>query len=462
VREPPPLSMTRFSWREWTSALMSERQMVLQAPVTNDRAMQPESKHIQHPERSGAGASWWLPELDGLRAVACLAVVIHHAAGRRFEGIALANLGVALFFCISGFLIFVLAAREQSLHGAISLKRFYRRRILRIWPLYFTVLALGILVSFLWTGPGIAYLYAIAFVLNLGMAFNYAGAHYIEVPDFLMVTWSIAVEEQFYAVFPFLFSFFRRPGISVVRMVLLTLLISLLARTVFVSVPLEHPDPASIGNQAGLYYSTMSYVDLFLLGAVAGAVYLRRGVVGIESSRAMTTLFVAAIAACGVLALWWEPALWPPYVWYSPLIYTLIAIVMSCLVYAIVANPAAPYSRLLRLYPLRVFGLLSYGIYLVHVPAIHIVKIRFPGLAAADVEVAPFAVGVAYAMVLAVAMAAALYALIERPFLQLKGRRAMPTGRLTSVTVPWRRCMLLALGVIVAIEAVSGGLPPTW
>jgi peptidoglycan/LPS O-acetylase OafA/YrhL len=427
-----------------------------------DPAMHPTSTHVRHSERFSADSAWWLPELDGLRAVACLAVVVHHAAGRWFEGIALANLGVALFFCISGFLIYVLAAREQSAHGTISLKRFYRRRILRIWPLYFTVLAFGMLVSFLWAGPGIAYLYAMAFILNLGMAFNYVGSHYIEVPDFLKVTWSIAVEEQFYAVFPFALSFFMRPRVSAIQMVLLTLLASLLARMVFISLALEHPEPVSIGNQAGLYYSTISYIDLFLLGAVAGAVYLRRGMSGIESPIAMTILFVIAITACGVLAVWWEPSIWPPYRWYSTVIYTLIAIVMSCLIYAIVANPAAPYSRLLRLYPLRVFGFLSYGIYLVHVPAIAVVKLRFPGLASGDVPAAPFVVGVVYAMVLAIAMAAALYVLVERPFLQLKGQRAMPTGRLTSTTVPWRRCMLLALSVIVAIEAISGGLPPTW
>src|SRR4051794_38837758 len=100
------------------------------------------SRHHQSTQRALPAqdrAGWWLPELDGLRAVACLAVVFHHTADRWFENVSLGGMGVSLFFSLSGFLIFVISAREHARTGKISLRRFYLRRILRIWPLYFVL-----------------------------------------------------------------------------------------------------------------------------------------------------------------------------------------------------------------------------------------------------------------------------------------------------------------------------------
>lgn len=135
--------------------------------------------------------------LDGLRALSILAVVWHHAeaqlpwaaSGRGF-------LGVDLFFVISGFLIVTLLLRERDRRGQISLGAFYVRRSLRIVPLNWFVI-LGLCAgSFLTNGSGAAAIrrdapHALLYIANWG-----------PMSSLLAITWSLAAEEQFYIVWP--------------------------------------------------------------------------------------------------------------------------------------------------------------------------------------------------------------------------------------------------------------------
>src|SRR5512138_2233009 len=144
--------------------------------------------------------------LDGLRAIAILVVVWHHAtsgeprwpiAGRGF-------LGVDLFFVISGFLIVTLLLRERRRSGGISLKDFYVRRFLRIFPPYYLMLAVVGAKAFLSPGNRSASVshdlpYALLYVSNL-----------VPMQSMLAITWSLSVEEQFYLVVPALQRFARR------------------------------------------------------------------------------------------------------------------------------------------------------------------------------------------------------------------------------------------------------------
>jgi peptidoglycan/LPS O-acetylase OafA/YrhL len=85
--------------------------------------------------------------LDGLRCLSIVGVVWHHGPGHQMGGpLGSGFLGVDLFFVISGFLITTLLLREQDRYGSISLKHFYIRRSLRIFPLYYTVLGLYVLL----------------------------------------------------------------------------------------------------------------------------------------------------------------------------------------------------------------------------------------------------------------------------------------------------------------------------
>ncbi|MEI6946682.1 acyltransferase [Paraflavisolibacter sp. H34] len=144
----------------------------------------------------------YFPSLDGLRAVSILLVVVIHVLmsfSLKFDFHPLANLGVQFFFVISGFLITTLLLKEKVTKGSISLKNFYIRRFYRIIPLaYFYLLAvcalnilLGLNISWY------AILFSFLFVRNFFL--NYKGANHLTSHY-----WSLAIEEQFYLIFPFI------------------------------------------------------------------------------------------------------------------------------------------------------------------------------------------------------------------------------------------------------------------
>ncbi|MFN8373342.1 MAG: acyltransferase [Anaerolineae bacterium] len=155
--------------------------------------------------------------LDGLRFYAALSVVVQHimyspndwygdpslpdTVGRFFIS---GNDHVNLFFVLSGFLIIYLLLKEREQHGKISVRKFYIRRILRIWPLYYLIIALaGIVLPLLLTGftsPLSRQGLALLLLCFLG---NFAFPMYIPYPP-LEHLWSIAVEEQFYLIVPHL------------------------------------------------------------------------------------------------------------------------------------------------------------------------------------------------------------------------------------------------------------------
>jgi len=145
-----------------------------------------------------------IPSLDGLRAVAIFLVIKSHltggfytlpilGAGRFPLRFTLGNLGVRIFFVISGFLISTLLLREIKESGRISLKQFYIRRALRILPAsYFFLLCLAIAVAF-----GILAIPKVSFLASLFYFRNYLGGDW-----YTGHLWSLSVEEQFYLIWP--------------------------------------------------------------------------------------------------------------------------------------------------------------------------------------------------------------------------------------------------------------------
>jgi peptidoglycan/LPS O-acetylase OafA/YrhL len=141
--------------------------------------------------------------LDGLRCLSVLAVVWHHSANvpsvtRYFPAARYGFLGVDLFFEISGFLIVTLLLRERAERGSITLRRFYARRTLRIFPLYYGLLAFFSVIFFVLRPNGSG---AAAFRSELWVMLLYL-SNWIPVSGMLAITWSLAAEEQFYLVWP--------------------------------------------------------------------------------------------------------------------------------------------------------------------------------------------------------------------------------------------------------------------
>lgn len=152
--------------------------------------------------------SIYLPGLNGIRAIAAISVIISHIGLNlklydlsNFGGYAMANFGVTMFFALSGFLITYLLLKEKEKTGTIAIRKFYFRRLLRIWPLYYfylivTLVVLGFSInSYSWM-----YLFMlpnVPFVLNAASVFPATLPH-------LAHYWSVGVEEQFYGFWPWL------------------------------------------------------------------------------------------------------------------------------------------------------------------------------------------------------------------------------------------------------------------
>jgi peptidoglycan/LPS O-acetylase OafA/YrhL len=154
-----------------------------------------------------------VPSLDGLRALSILMVLLGHLSGtRNFARIDLgignyAHLGVTVFFVISGFLITSLLISEKAATGRISLKHFYLRRTLRIFPASYTYLIVLCVLCALGTItiPRVSLICAFTYTMN------YLPGHAWQVGHL----WSLSVEEQFYLLWPFAFSVLgRRKGIG--------------------------------------------------------------------------------------------------------------------------------------------------------------------------------------------------------------------------------------------------------
>lgn len=143
-----------------------------------------------------------LPGLNGLRAMAALSVMWGHTFQSVFgnwgvNGIELPVVadGVTMFFVISGFLITYLLLNEENQSNNVNIPKFYMRRILRIWPIYYAYLIIALTVTASWSEPNIGYYLFfganIPFIVAAGI---WPIVHY----------WSIGVEEQFYLFWPWL------------------------------------------------------------------------------------------------------------------------------------------------------------------------------------------------------------------------------------------------------------------
>ncbi|MCK5901558.1 MAG: acyltransferase [Cocleimonas sp.] len=156
-------------------------------------------------------------EIDGLRALAVVSVILFHAG---FKWIGGGYIGVDMFFVISGYLITSLLLKDLE-HGVFSIKTFYEKRARRILPALFFILLLCLPFAWVWFLPnelkdfGKSLIAVVAFVSNIFFLqeTDYFTSNAELIP--LLHTWSLAVEEQFYLVFPLLLALFWRGGQAV-------------------------------------------------------------------------------------------------------------------------------------------------------------------------------------------------------------------------------------------------------
>ncbi|HET9820423.1 MAG TPA: acyltransferase, partial [Burkholderiaceae bacterium] len=291
--------------------------------------------------------------LDGLRALSVLAVVWHHTGGHAFEGWVgwVGSEGVTLFFAISGFLITSLLLREYDHRGHIDLRAFYVRRALRIFPLYYGVLLLYVLAVLVIEGDTAA---GRAFFGNLVFFLTYTSNWFVPLDGRVIFyfAWSLAAEEQFYAIWPPVMRALGSPS-NALRF---ALIVSLLLILVDVS--------SATWELPGLVWLTraVAKVPLAIIFGVVTALCLHRRV--------------------GFQRLWpWLAASrWHPPCWMAlAIIATALPGSPRPLVHAAFAATVASsvmrrdhvLAALLNWRPVAYLGTISYGVYLLHMLCKH-------------------------------------------------------------------------------------------
>ena len=178
------------------------------------------------------------PEIDGLRAIAVIAVIIYHAQINLFQDIFFSGgfIGVDIFFVISGYLITSLIIKELFQTGKFSFLYFYERRFRRLIPVLFFVMLVSLPFGWFLLLPTSFVEFAKSIISSIAFGSNFffyfSEIQYAAEDSFLkpfLHTWSLSVEEQFYIIFPLLFlisfKFFKK---NILYIIIVLIIISLL------------------------------------------------------------------------------------------------------------------------------------------------------------------------------------------------------------------------------------------
>ena len=297
------------------------------------------------------------PALDGLRGAAVAGVLLFHAGHLRGG-----YLGVDAFFVLSGFLITSLLLVERARSGGIGLGAFWARRARRLLPALFAVLAFVALYALVIASADERASIRADALATLGYVANwraiFSGADYwalFRSPSPLEHTWSLAIEEQFYLLWPLLVVAVA----AAPRRVLL--LASGLGLASFIAMQALY-DPASPSRA---YYGTDTRLASILVGAALAAWSVMRPPVAGGKRRVL--LEIAAIGAVGLLAYAWCRVEGSSTVLYRGGLF-VTAIAVAVVIAAGVHPVRGPVQRALSFRPLCALGLISYGVYLWHWP----------------------------------------------------------------------------------------------
>ena len=307
------------------------------------------------------------PALDGVRAIAVLAVFTFHATYPTFlKG---GYVGVDMFFVLSGFLITWLLTSEREQLGSISYGKFYARRALRLFPaLYALIIVAAILVELDGGLAGarhttlIGIPFVILYVGNWSSAF---GAYNAVTLGLLAITWTLAIEEQYYLLWPLALSRLLKRMHH--RRIAVILVAVALAEEVLRS-------GLDLLNKPQLYNwldrSTLTHSDGLLIGSALALMYTCRGQWKAWPAirRRADALSVAGALVLAVAIVAGKPTLHSTGLWETVAVYGSVALLAG-----LIAQPTSWPSRVLEWWPLQWIGKRSYGIYLWHFTVIVVV-----------------------------------------------------------------------------------------
>ncbi len=390
-----------------------------------------------------------VPALDGLRGLAVVAVLLFHSQFSWARG---GFLGVSAFFTLSGFLITSLLLSEHLGPERGRLRTFWLRRARRLLPAaLLTLFGVTAFAATVATPDQLRVLRgdvfaALGYVAN--WRFYLSGQSYADLfraPSPVLHFWSLAIEEQFYVVFPLVVAgtlgLTRRWPELRRRQALGVLLVFGIAASVIAGRVLYAHDGAMRA-----YYGTDTRAAELLIGALLAVLLSGR----ITPARAASTRVRALATAAGTAALglmvWWWSTVAQSAAWLYRGGFAVHALCAAAVIVA--ARMEGPFARAMSWRPLAALGLISYGVYLYHWPVFLWLTPERTGLAAAPL----FALRVAITLALAIAS----FVLVERPM--LTGR--LPSRRRRRRLVP----ALLAIpttvaALVTALLLVTASLP---
>jgi peptidoglycan/LPS O-acetylase OafA/YrhL len=323
--------------------------------------------------------SFHLPELDTLRFGAFLLVFLHHAlphSGSILAPIARAGaLGVDLFFALSAYLITELLLREHRSRGAIDIRAFYVRRILRIWPLYYFALLILVPAMSILPGEHMPWAYFASFATFAG---NWACAAWGYPASSFALLWSVSIEEQFYLTWPWIV---RLGQLQLRRIAYGMLAVASVTRIVLVLRGVHHP---------GIWCNTLARLDPIAGGALL-ACFLKGSLPEHTPRMRVFWIGLGAVSLIGAGANGGNEG------WTVLVTYPLAAAASVTIIFGTLGA---------RLRAGAYLGKISYGLYVFH---------------AAVIRVVPSTI---LALPLTIAIAALSYRYLESPFLRLKDRFA--------------------------------------
>jgi len=360
---------------------------------------------------------FYQPELDGLRFYAFLGVFIFHTLPGQaafYRGLHLplpwlwaavarsGGAGVDLFFVLSAFLITSLLLREQRQKGEISLRWFYIRRILRIWPLYFVVVSLGIVLAHTMASQSLPWYYVAGYVLFAG---NWVHAVFGHPRSVCSPLWTVSIEEQFYLIWPALMMMLERRGMIIAGF------------ATFLLATASQAAIALAGLSGGyIYYGSASRCDSLALGVLL-ALFANR-------LPALTHRIRWLLVGSGLIG-WVVSSAWlvdqpGPVSARMALGRLIVSLASGAILYGCLYSS----SKLLRGSLIVSLGKISYGLYLLHLVGLLIAQSLFHPAWGWQL-LATKALG----FVMTVILAFASYRWIESPFLRMKDRFATVLSR---------------------------------
>lgn len=340
-----------------------------------------------------------IPSLDGIRAVAVIIVFLAHAGA---DWVIPGGFGVTVFFFLSGYLITSLLRHEYERTGGISFKKFYLRRVLRIWPSMYLTLTLALVLCA--AGVIRAAIEPVPLLFQCGHMTNLyrltGEGHFIPGTS---VLWSLAVEEHFYLLFPLAFLLLvRRFSRKQAALILLGACAIILAWRCILVLGLHV-------TEARTYKGTDTRVDSILFGCILG-LYHNPYMDSVRLRHAGSKWLLLGVAAVLLLVTFTNKSV----VFRETFRYTLQGLALLPVFYMAIIHSDWPLFAWLNWKPLRAVGLMSYTIYLVHYYILHAVRHTLS-------ETSPVLNGVVAGVVI-LAIAAGMYYAVERPCAMLRKR----------------------------------------